>query len=109
MVIHVCLAVTFWHCERSAAAAGACLPAPPPTPWGLSPPLTGHCPRRVLAPPSAAGKKWQGSNFCKVGYRQQWPGEFSSLNVKGIQQVHFWAVRACDEVVALCACASDPS
>ena len=63
MVIHVCLAVTFWHCERSAAAA-------------------------------AAGKKWPGSNFCKVGYRQQWPGEFSSLNVKGIEQVHFWTVRA---------------
>jgi len=56
-------AVTFWHCERSAAAL-------------------------------AAGKKWPGSNFCKVGYRQQWPGENSSLNIKGIEQAHFWTVRS---------------
>ena len=61
MVVHVCLCVTFWHCERSAAAL-------------------------------AAGRSWPGSSFCKVGYRQQWPGEFSSLNVKGIEQQHFWEV-----------------
>lgn len=47
----------------------------------------------MRVPSLAAGKHWPGSNFCKVGYRQQWPGENSSLNIKGIEQVHFWAVR----------------
>ena len=60
MVIHVLLAVTFWHCESVAASL-------------------------------KAGKPASGAAFCNVGNRQQWPGEFASNNIKGIESTHFWA------------------
>ena len=60
MIIHVLLCITFWHCEAIAANT-----------------KTGEAPL-----PGAA--------FCKVGYRQSWPGESSSNSIKNIDTTHFW-------------------
>ena len=60
MIVHVLLCITFWHCEAIAANS-----------------KTGEAPL-----PGAA--------FCKVGYRQSWPGESSSNSIKNIDTTHFW-------------------
>jgi hypothetical protein len=60
MIIHVLLCITFWHCEAIAANT-----------------KTGEA-----ALPGAA--------FCKVGFRQSWPGESSSNSIKNIDTTHFW-------------------
>ncbi len=60
MIVHVLLAITFWHCESVAAGA-------------------------------KTGTRMTGASFCKVGYRQSWPGEAQSLNLKGIESTHFWS------------------
>jgi hypothetical protein len=62
MILHVLLCICFWHCEASAAA--------------------------IIANPAANPV---GARFCKVGYRQSWPGEFVSANIKNIDSTHFWA------------------
>ena len=64
MVIHVLLCITFWHCE-SVAAANVANPGSTPS----------------------------GGQFCKVGYRQSWPGQFGSANVKTIESTGVRASR----------------
>ena len=61
MIIHVLLCICFWHCEAIAANSKA-----------SSTPLPG-------------------AGFCKVGYRQSWPGESSSNSIKNIDTTHFWS------------------
>ena len=62
MIIHVLLCICFWHCEAVAAYQKS----------GQDTPM-------------------RGAGFCKVGYRQSWPGESSSNNIKNIDSTHFWA------------------
>ena len=60
MIIHVLLCIAFWHCEAIAANS-----------------KTGEAPL-------------PGAGFCKVGFRQSWPGESSSNSIKNIDTTHFW-------------------
>ena len=60
MIVHVLLCITFWHCEAIAANSKT---GTPPLP---------------------------GAAFCKVGFRQSWPGEFASGSIKNIDTTHFW-------------------
>ena len=76
MIVHVLLCICFWHCEAIAANNKT---GTPPLP---------------------------GSGFCKVGYRQSWPGESSSNSIKNIDTTHFWAQVPVINNYRACPCAS---
>ena len=58
-----------------------------------------------MAASAKTGTRAVGAGFCSVGYRQAWPGEANSLNIKGIETTHFWAQIPVINNCARCACA----